>query len=86
LSSFFTLLKALAKSNGNLFAIAIVGRAITLEREPSKKKQRTDTKKDAKRIKNDNFTRSNREKSNIAITILEKLMIGWQHNYFVFWW
>ena len=25
-------------------AIAIVGRAITLEREPSKKKQRTDTK------------------------------------------
>ena len=53
-------------------AIAIVGRAITLEREPSKKKQRTETKKDAKRIKSDNFTRSNREKSNIAIAILEK--------------
>jgi hypothetical protein len=35
---------------------------ITLKREPSKKKQRTDTKKDAKRIKIDNFTRSNREK------------------------
>ena len=52
-------------------AIAIVGRAITLEREPSKKKQRTDTKKDAKRIKSDNFTRGNREKSNIAIAILE---------------
>ena len=82
----FTLLKALAKSNGNLFAItfksekererattiAIVGRAKTLEREPSKKKQRTDTKKDAKRIKGDNFTRGNREKSNIAIAILEK--------------
>ena len=34
--------------------IAIVGRAINLEREPSKKKQRTDTKKDAKRIKSDN--------------------------------
>ena len=51
---------------------AIVGRAITLEREPSKKKQRTDTKKDPKRIKSDNFTRSNREKSNIAITILQK--------------
>ena len=67
-------------------AIAIVGRAITLEREPSKKKQRTDTKNDAKRIKSDNFTRSNREKSNIAITILEILMIGWHHNYFVFWW
>ena len=38
-------------------AIAIVRRAITLERTPSKKKQRTDTKKDAKRIKIDNFTR-----------------------------
>ena len=36
------------------------------KREPSKKKQRTDTKKDAKRIKSDNFTRSNREKSNIG--------------------
>ena len=38
-----------------------------------KKKERTDTKKDAKRIKSDNFTRSNtnREKSNIAIAILE---------------
>ena len=43
-----------------------------LEREPSKKKQRTDTKKDTKKIKNDNFTRSNKEKSNIAIAILEK--------------
>ena len=58
-------------------AIAIVGRAITLEREPSKKKQRTDTKKDAKGIKIDNCTRSNREKSNIVIAILEKRMIGW---------
>ena len=38
-------------------------------------KQRTDTKNDAKRIKSDNFTRSNREESNIAIAILEKLMI-----------
>ena len=60
----FTLLKALAKSNGTLFAItfksekegqlcittAIVGRAMTLEREPSKKKQRNDTKKDAEKI------------------------------------
>ena len=49
----------------------IVGRAITLKKEPSKKKQRTDTKKDAKRKKSDNFTRSNREKSNIAIAIFE---------------
>ena len=40
----------------------MVGRAITLGRKPSKKKQRTDTKKDAKMIKSDNFTRSSREK------------------------
>ena len=87
----FTLLKALAKRNGNLIGIAfksekelqLSGRAIILERKPSKKKQRTDTKKDAKRIKSDNFTRSNREKSDIAIAILEKLIIGWHHNYFV---
>ena len=32
---------------------------MTLERNPSKKKQRTDTKKDAKRIKSDNFTSCN---------------------------
>ena len=38
------------------------------------KKQRNDTKKDAKRNKSDNFTRSNRE----------KWMIGLHHNYFVF--
>ena len=50
-----------------------IGRAITLEREPSKKKQRTDTKKEANRIKSDKFTRSIRGKSNIAIAILEKL-------------
>ena len=48
--------------------------------------QRTNTKKDAKRIKSDNFTRNNREITNIAIAILEKLIIGWHHNYFVFWW
>ena len=50
-----TLLKALAKKNSNLFAIAFKSEkerqlAITLEREPSKKKQRTDTKKDARVI------------------------------------
>jgi hypothetical protein len=37
-------------------------RAITLERSHKKNKQRTDTKKDAKMIKSDNFTRDNREK------------------------
>ena len=50
----------------------MIGRAINLERKSSKKKQRTNTKKDAKRIKSDKFTKSNREKSNIAIAILEK--------------
>ena len=45
---------------------------MTLKRKPSEKKQRTDTKKNAKRIKSNNFTRGNREKSNIAITIFEK--------------
>jgi len=39
-------------------------RAITFEGKPSKKKQRTDTKKDSKRIKSDNFTRSNRKNEN----------------------
>ena len=42
----------------------------TLKRKLSKKKQRTDTKKDAKRIKSDNFTRSIRKESNISIAIL----------------
>jgi hypothetical protein len=64
------------------FAIAIVGRAITLEGKPSKKKQRTDTKNDTKRIKSDNFTWSNREKYNIAIAILEIRMIGWHKIFF----
>ena len=59
------------RERATTIAIAIVGRAITLKREPSKRKQRIDTKNDAKRIKSDNFTRSNREKSNIAIAILE---------------
>ena len=41
-----------------------------------KKKQRTDTKKDANKIKSDNFTRSNWEKFKIARPILEIWMIG----------
>ena len=56
---------------------------MTLEREPSKKKKRTDTKKDAKRIKSDNFARGNRE---TPILLSQYWMIGWHHNYFVFWW
>ena len=31
---------------------------------------------EAKKINSDNFTKSNREKSNIAIAILEKIIIG----------
>ena len=50
------------------------------------KKRRTDTINEAKKIKSNNFTRGGRRKSNIAFAILEKLMIGLQHNYFVFWW
>ena len=66
---------SIATTRATTIAIAIVRRAINLEREPSKKKQRTDTKKDAKRIKSDNFTRSNRENLN-----------DWMHhNYLVFW-
>ena len=61
---------SLSPLRARTIAIAIVGRAITLERKPTKKKKRTDTKKGAKRIKSDNFTRSNREKSNIAILFL----------------
>ena len=63
------MLSPLKREKVTTIVIAIVGRAKTLEREPSKKKQRTDTKKDAKRIKSDNLTRGNREKSNIAIAI-----------------
>ena len=67
-NNFGTLYKRLffqyCDSNIGLFSIAthlvialqtLLGRAITLEREP-----RTDTKKKAKRIKSANFTRSNR--------------------------
>ena len=66
---------SLSPLRATTIAIAIVGRAITLEGEPSTMKQRTDTKKNANKIKSDNSTRSNREKSNIAIAILEIWMI-----------
>ena len=53
---------------------ATVGRAITLERERAIKKRIKELiqKKDAKRIKSDYLSRSNKEKSNIAIVILDK--------------
>ena len=52
-------------------AIAIVGRAITLERKPSKRSKELIPKM-MQRGLSDNCTRGNIEKSNIAIAILEK--------------
>ena len=63
-------------------AIAIVRRAITLGRVI---KKMYFTKNEAKKIKSNNLTWSNREKSNIAIAMLEKLIIVQHHNYFTFW-
>ena len=77
----FTLLNVIAKSIGNLSAIATKSvksyqknvRVIILERVNNKRsKQRTDTKNEAKKITSENFTGSIRDKSNIAIAILEK--------------
>ena len=49
-------------------AIAIVGRAIAIEREM---KQRNETKNKAKGINSDNFIDRNIDKYNIAIVIIE---------------
>ena len=43
------------------------------------KKQINHTKSEAKKIRSDIFTRSNREKSSIAIAILEKFIIYYNH-------
>ena len=45
------------------------------KKENKAKKQRNHNKSGAKKIKSNNFTRSNREKSNIAIVILERLIL-----------
>ena len=55
-----------------ILAVAILLRAITLEEEA-----KNWYKKDSKRIKSDNFIRSNREKSNIAIANLNDWMAPW---------
>ena len=52
----------------------MVGRAITIESNQGKK-QRNYTKREAYKIINNSFTRSNREKSNIAIAAVQKLTI-----------
>ena len=44
------------------------------------KKRGTDLKKEAKKIKSDNFTENIREKYNIAIAILEKLVFDSEPN------
>ena len=41
---------------------------------------KTDPLNEAKKIKSDNFTRGNKEKSNRAIAILEKWIIGQQDS------
>ena len=80
----FSLLKASAKSNSNLIANAFKSeKEIILEKESYIQKEANRTqnwyqknaniKDEIKKIKSDNFTRSNRENSNIAIAILEKL-------------
>ena len=73
----FTLLKALAKSNGNLFAVAFKSdnyryrdswKSDNFRERAIKKKQRTDTKKDAKRIKSDTVCYRNIGKMNDWMT------------------
>ena len=78
----FSLSPLIARKSDN-YRVAIEAR--NLERKPSKKKRRTDTKKDAKRLKSDNFTRSNREKFNNAVALLKKIpFLKGNNNYFAF--
>ena len=54
----------------------VIARVVTLKTDKfresnEEKKQRTSTKIEARKIRSDNFTRSNGEKSNTAITVLE---------------
>ena len=49
-------------------------RKLSLSRDGNQEKKRgTDNKKEAKKIKSDNFTGNIREKSNIAMAMFEKL-------------
>ena len=59
---------AIAKSKGKL--IANVRETATFIEREMEKKQRNCTKNEAQKIKSNNFTRSNREKSNISNAIL----------------
>ena len=64
----FTLLKELAKSNCNIFAIASY---FYHDSWKNNNLRESNQQKEAKNIKTNNFTTSNEEKSNIAIAILE---------------
>ena len=64
------LINTKAKSKGKI--IAITFESVNFDNE---KMPRTDTKNEANKIKSDNFTRFNREKSNISIAIMEKRTI-----------
>ena len=70
-----TILKAI-KRKGNFFLSTLRARKSDNFRERyQERKLRMDTKYKAKKIKSDNFTRSNRGKLNIAVAILGKVMI-----------
>ena len=78
--SIFYALKALAKTNANLFAIAFKSekeRKLDNFRERAIKRSKELI---PKRIKSDNFTRSNREKFNIAIANIGKIN-DWMATY-----
>ena len=64
------------KSKWNLISIAFQSEKSKDYKKNKGMKQRNYTKKEAKKIKSENFTSSNRKKSNIAIAIFEKLVIG----------
>ena len=51
----------------------------------SNQEKRTDAKNEAKKIKSNSFTKSNRLKSNIAIGIFKDKLFDSAVNYVVFW-
>ena len=60
-----SLIKALAKSNGNHLPLLFANN-LRARKSNQEKKQRTDTLNEAKNIKSDNFTRSNRKKVQVC--------------------
>ena len=83
----FSILKAIAKSKGELIAIAFKSnnyrhcncwKSNKYRKGNKGEKQRNYALNEAKLIKRNSFTRSNRKKINIVIAILEKLIISHQ--------